>query len=110
MKRDRPNILLFMSDNQPAELLGCYGNDEVHTPHLDELAGGGEYLLIENHCPVCAAAHACRGLCRGELELFREVLGPGVEVERVDHILTGARCCSYRVRRAKEDLGKERRP
>ena len=67
---------------------------EVHT------AGRGQYLLIENHCPVCAAAQACRGLCQGELELFRGVLGPGVEVERVDHILTGARRCSYRVRKA----------
>ncbi len=64
--------------------------------------GQGEFLLIENHCPVCAAARACRGLCRGELDLFREVLGPGVKVKRVDHILTGARRCSYRVRRVKE--------
>ncbi len=71
-------------------------------------AGRGEYLLIENHCPVCAAARACRSLCRGELELFRGVLGPGVEVERIDHILTGARRCSYRVRRAKEVRAKER--
>ena len=63
-------------------------------------AGRGQYLLIENHCPVCAAARACRGLCRGELELFRAVLGPGIEVERVDHILTGARRCSYSVRKA----------
>lgn len=64
--------------------------------------GQGEFLLIENHCPVYAAARTCRGLCRGELELFREVLGPGVKVKRVDHILTGARRCSYRVRRVKE--------
>ena len=62
-------------------------------------AGRGHYLLIENHCPVCAAARACQGLCRGELELFRRVLGPGVEVVREDHILTGARRCSYRVRK-----------
>ena len=34
-----------------------------------------------------------------ELELFRRVLGPGVEVVREDHILTGARRCSYRVRK-----------
>jgi len=61
--------------------------------------GRGEFLLIENHCPVCAAARACQGLCRGELDLFRAVLGPGVEVERTDHILAGARRCSYRVRR-----------
>ena len=41
----------------------------------------------------------CRGLCRRELGLFRDMLGPGVEVERIDHLLTGARRCSYRVRR-----------
>ena len=34
----RPNIVLIMADNQPADLLGCYGNDEVKTPHLDALA------------------------------------------------------------------------
>ncbi len=64
--------------------------------------GRGQYLLLENHCPICAAAQACRGLCRSELDLFREVLGPGVDIERVDHILTGARRCSYRVRRAEK--------
>ncbi len=60
----------------------------------------GAYLLIENHCPICAAAKACRGLCQRELELFRKSLGPDVAVERIDHLLTGARRCSYRVRRA----------
>jgi predicted ArsR family transcriptional regulator len=64
-------------------------------------AGRGAYLLIENHCPICAAAQACRGLCRGELELFGAALGPGVEVARLDHLLGGARRCSYRVRRSK---------
>ncbi len=27
----RPNILMIMTDNQPADMLGCYGNDEVLT-------------------------------------------------------------------------------
>ena len=63
-------------------------------------AGRGVYLLVENHCPICAAARACRGLCQRELELFQEVLGPDVEVERLDHLLSGARRCSYRIRRA----------
>ena len=62
--------------------------------------GRGVYLLVENHCPICAAARACRGLCQRELELFREVLGPDVEVTRLDHLLSGARRCSYRIRRA----------
>ncbi|MGH2578525.1 MAG: MarR family transcriptional regulator, partial [Actinomycetota bacterium] len=42
-------------------------------------------------------ARACQGFCRSELEVFRDVLGPGVEVERVEHILAGARRCAYRI-------------
>ncbi len=57
----------------------------------------GSFLLLENHCPICAAATECQGLCRSELILFRAVLGSGVEVERLEHILTGARRCSYRI-------------
>ena len=58
---------------------------------------GGGFLLVENHCPICAAAAACQGFCRAELEVFREALGPGVNVERTDHILAGARRCAYRI-------------
>ena len=61
-------------------------------------APGGGYLLSENHCPICVAAKACQGLCRSELALFRAALGPGVEVERQEHILAGARRCAYRIR------------
>lgn len=60
----------------------------------------GSFLFIENHCPVCAAATQCQGLCQTELELFRKVLGHGVEVERLEHILAGARRCAYRIKRA----------
>ena len=54
-------------------------------------------LLVENHCPICAAAKACQGFCRSELELFRRLLGDRVTVERTDHILAGARRCAYRI-------------
>ena len=57
-------------------------------------------LLLEHHCPVCTAARACTGLCREELALFTQVLGPGVRVERISHILAGAGRCAYRVREA----------
>ncbi len=59
-------------------------------------APDGSILLVENHCPVCAAARSCQGLCRSELEIFRALL-PGASVERVDHILAGARRCAYRI-------------
>jgi predicted ArsR family transcriptional regulator len=57
---------------------------------------GGIYLLIENHCPICAAAAACQGFCRGELAVFRESLGgDSVKVNRTEHIIAGARRCAY---------------
>jgi predicted ArsR family transcriptional regulator len=57
----------------------------------------GSILLAENHCPICAAASTCQGLCREELSLFRAVLGDKARVERTDHILAGARRCAYRI-------------
>ncbi|PZQ59416.1 MAG: MarR family transcriptional regulator [Phenylobacterium zucineum] len=58
---------------------------------------GGGFLLVENHCPICAAAAACQGFCRAEQAVFQAVLGPGVSIERTDHILAGARRCAYRI-------------
>jgi len=57
----------------------------------------GEWLFVENHCPICAAARLCTGLCREELALFHRVLGKNVKVERLSHILAGAGRCAYRV-------------
>lgn len=57
----------------------------------------GALLLVENHCPICAAAAKCQNLCRSELTVFRDALGDDVVVERVDHILAGARRCAYRI-------------
>ena len=48
-----------MTDNQPADLLGCYGNDEIHTPHLDRMAAEG--LRFDNaYCPnaMCSPGRA----------------------------------------------------
>jgi predicted ArsR family transcriptional regulator len=57
----------------------------------------GDWLFVENHCPICAAARLCTGLCREELALFHYVLGKDVKVERLSHILAGAGRCAYRV-------------
>ena len=62
----------------------------------DESPDGALYL-VENHCPICDAAKTCQALCRSELALFQNVLGPGVTVERTEHILQGARRCAYRI-------------
>ena len=58
----------------------------------------GEWLLVENHCPICAAAEACQGFCRSELEVFQDLFAGVAEVERLEHVLAGARRCAYRVK------------
>ncbi len=59
----------------------------------------GSLLFVENHCPICAAASVCTGLCAAELEVFQTVLGDRVTLERTEHIVEGARRCAYRVER-----------
>lgn len=42
MKPDsRPNLVLFMPDQQRADVVGCFGNPVVQTPTIDALAGRG---------------------------------------------------------------------
>ena len=60
-----------------------------------ETRGDGSLLLVENHCPICAAARQCQQFCRSELDLFQRVLGPDCSVGRVEHMLNGARRCVY---------------
>ena len=56
----------------------------------------GSWLLWESHCPICAAARSCRGFCRSELALFRQLLAPAT-VEREQYLLEGAHRCHYRI-------------
>ena len=67
----------------------------------------GSYLLAENHCPICAAAWDCQGLCRSELKIFQSVLGDDVTVERTEHIIAGARRCAYRIAPSASAAGDE---
>lgn len=71
-------------------------SDEGYMAEVRE-AGKGAFELVENHCPICTAADACRGLCDRELEVFSRVLGPDCSVERVEHLLSGGKRCTYRV-------------
>ncbi|MDS1137925.1 helix-turn-helix transcriptional regulator [Nitratireductor indicus] len=73
---------------------------EGYMAEIEKLEDGA-FLLIENHCPICAAARACQGFCRSELNIFRMVLGPQTQVTRTDHILAGARRCAYRIEAAR---------
>jgi len=55
------------------------------------------WLLIENHCPVCAAAEKCRQFCQSELDMFRSLLANYAAVERTDYLFDGGRRCAYKI-------------
>jgi predicted ArsR family transcriptional regulator len=57
----------------------------------------GTLDLVQNHCSIATAARLCPNLCSGEVSLFRTALGDGVSVDRVAHLLSGDRCCTYRI-------------
>lgn len=61
-------------------------------------AEDGSYRIVENHCPIAAAACECADICEGELQIFGSVLGDGVCIERSEHIVKGDRRCLYEVR------------
>ncbi len=56
---ERPNIVVILTDNHGAWTLGCYGNSEIATPHIDRLAQEGTLLTraFANN-PVCSPTRA----------------------------------------------------
>jgi len=73
-------------------------HEEGYMARAERAGDGDGWLLIEDHCPICAAANQCQGFCRAELALFQRCLGPGAEVERSEHLLAGGRRCVYLIR------------
>jgi arylsulfatase A-like enzyme len=56
----RPNIIFVLTDDQRWNSLGCYGNTEVRTPHIDKLAADG--VRFENAfvtSAICTPSRAC---------------------------------------------------
>ena len=57
--RAKPNLVLIMTDNHGPWTLGCYGNRDVRTPHIDRLAAEGTlftHALSSN--AVCSPTRA----------------------------------------------------
>jgi predicted ArsR family transcriptional regulator len=81
---------------------------EGYMARVERLAEDG-FLLVEDHCPIRAAAMTCQGFCSIELAIFQNLLGPGWRIERQDHLLTGAHRCAYRITPAVAPAAKPQR-
>ena len=54
----RPNIIFLFTDDQSSYSLGCYGNKEVKTPHIDRLSSDG--MTFDHHYDTTAICMASR--------------------------------------------------
>ena len=54
----RPNIIFLFTDDQSSYSLGCYGNKEVKTPHIDSLSTAG--MTFDHHYDTTAICMASR--------------------------------------------------
>jgi DeoR family transcriptional regulator, suf operon transcriptional repressor len=59
----------------------------------------GVYRIVEHNCAIWAVAQRYGQACSSEIDFIRAVL-PGTTVERVQHMVAGARRCVYEVRAA----------
>lgn len=62
-----------------------------------ERASPGVYLIVEHNCAIWAVAQRYGQACTSELDFIRAVL-PGATIERIQHMVAGARRCAYEVR------------
>jgi DeoR family transcriptional regulator, suf operon transcriptional repressor len=62
-----------------------------------EQGAPGVFRIIEHNCAIWAVAERYGQACTSELDFIRSVLD-GADVERVQHMVAGARRCAYEVR------------
>lgn len=78
-----PNLVLILTDNHSPWTLGCYGNPDISTPHIDRLAAQGtlfEHAFANN--AVCSPTRATllTGLMPSQHGVHRYLGAGGVQV------------------------------
>lgn len=73
----QPNIVIFLSDDEGYGELGCQGNNEIPTPHIDSIAAGGiRFTAGYVSGPYCSPTRA--GLLTGRYQTrFGHEFNPG---------------------------------
>ena len=79
--RKRPNFLLFITDQQRADFLGCYGHPILRTPNIDAIAARG---VAFDQCyvasPVCMPNRS--SLMTGRMPSVHHVRSNGIPLSR----------------------------
>ncbi len=82
----RPNIVLILADDLGYGTLGCYGNKEVKTPHIDRLAASGtRFTDFHSNGALCSPTRAALLTGRYQqrcVEVADEELSPAFREQR----------------------------
>jgi arylsulfatase A-like enzyme len=84
--KDRPNVLVIMSDEQSWDTMGCTGNAAARTPHLDALAERGRsFARMYTPFPLCCPSRT--SLMTGQQPRHHHVLGNwrGIRPDLAEH-------------------------
>jgi len=90
--KDRPNILFFFTDDQRFDTINALGNQQIHTPNLDQLVASGT-TFTHAHIPggtcgaVCMPSRAMVHTGRTLFHIDRE----GQEIP-AEHVTLGEWC------------------
>ena len=92
---ERPNIVFLFTDDQDVSSVGCYGNTEVKTPHIDRIAADG--IRFDNHYVTTAICMASRASVMTGLYEYRTgcnfdrgALAPALWKQSYPMVLRGA--------------------
>ena len=89
----RPNIIVYLSDQQRWDTMGCYGQKLDVTPNLDRLAAGGALFNNAFTCqPLCGPARAAlqTGLYATQTGVFRNNIALRPEADTIARRLRAA--------------------
>lgn len=89
MASEKPNFLIFITDQMRADHMGCAGNPVIRTPHLDALAAEGvNFTRAYVNCPLCMPSRAT--LFTGLTPRGHRVRTNGIPLERTFPTAPGA--------------------
>jgi arylsulfatase A-like enzyme len=89
----RPNVIVFLTDQQRHDTTGVHGCPLGLTPNFDRLARGGTHLVNSFTCqPVCAPARAClqTGLYATQTGVWRNTIPLPQQRRTLAHHFNGA--------------------
>ena len=90
---DRPNVIVFFTDQQRWDCMAAHGNPLGITPNLDRAAQHGTHVYNSFTCqPVCGPARAClqTGMYASETGVYRNGVALNPDHKTLAHCFISA--------------------